>query len=229
MEPILVDQVDLTIDTESLFARLRLPADSPYRPEVMRLVHEAQAIARPKGVYGVAYIEEKGEDHVVIDGIRFDSRVLRVNLEEANRVFPQIATCGVELHQWSESIEDVLFSYWADAIKEMALRAAGTAVNAQLEERFRPGKTSRMSPGSLADWPIRQQRPLFDLFGDVEALIGVRLTDSFLMVPNKSTSGIRFPKEGSFESCQLCPRESCPGRRARFDPTLYEREYGHKA
>ena len=51
--------------------------------------------------------------------------------------------------------------------------------------------------------------------------MGVRLTDSFLMVPNKSVSGIFFPAEVTFTSCQLCQRGVCPGRRAPFDPKLH--------
>jgi hypothetical protein len=53
----------------------------------------------------------------------------------------------------------------------------------------------------------------------------VELTDSFLMVPNKSVSGLRFPTETSVENCQLCPREVCPGRRTPYDPKLYEQRY----
>jgi len=45
------------------------------------------------------------------------------------------------------------------------------------------------------------------------------------MVPVKSVSGILFPTEESFASCQLCPREVCPGRRAPYDPDLYDAKY----
>ena len=72
-------------------------------------------------------------------------------------------------------------------------------------------------------WPIEQQRELFALLGDVEGLIGVRLTASFLMVPTKSVSGLRFASAAEFYSCQLCRREKCPGRRAPFDRALWQR------
>jgi hypothetical protein len=42
------------------------------------------------------------------------------------------------------------------------------------------------------------------------------LTDSLLMVPRKSISGILFPSEEGFVACQLCERERCPGRKAPF-------------
>jgi hypothetical protein len=82
-----------------------------------------------------------------------------------------------------------------------------------------------MNPGSLAEWPIGEQKLLFGLLGKVEELIGVQLTDSFLMLPIKTVSGIRFPKEGTYENCQLCPRQKCPGRKARYDEGLYQRKY----
>ncbi|MFW5768460.1 MAG: vitamin B12 dependent methionine synthase, partial [Spirochaetota bacterium] len=59
--------------------------------------------------------------------------------------------------------------------------------------------------------------------GNVDDLIGVTLTDSFLMMPNKTVSGIRFPNEVGFESCELCHREDCPGRRADFNQELWEK------
>jgi hypothetical protein len=78
-----------------------------------------------------------------------------------------------------------------------------------------------MSPGSLEDWPISEQPKLFSLFGDTERSVGVKLTDSLLMIPRKSISGILFPSEEGFVSCRLCPRENCPSRKA-----LYDREAG---
>jgi hypothetical protein len=192
------------------------------------LVDQAQVLGRPKALYGVAYVDSKEDDLVVIEGVTFTSRVLRVNLEQAHRVFAYVVTCGTELEEWSQSIDDMLQNYWADAIKHSALHAARTALLDHLCETYRLGSTSTMNPGSLADWPIQQQRPLFALLGDVEGAIGVHLTDSLLMIPSKSVSGIRFPTEESFESCQLCPREQCPGRRAAYQPSLYEEKYvGH--
>ena len=38
----------------------------------------------------------------------------------------------------------------------------------------------------------------------------------------KSISGIRFPTEIDFRTCQLCHRENCPSRSASFDPELWE-------
>jgi hypothetical protein len=108
---------------------------------------------------------------------------------------------------------------------EAALRSAWDAVEKRLVHRYQLGRTAVMNPGSLANWPLEEQRLLFRLLGDPHEAIGVQLTDSFLMVPIKSVSGLRFPTEMHYENCQLCPRDPCPGRRAPYDSDLYDRRY----
>ncbi len=221
----IVDAIPFQPDLAELAKRLRLKEGSPYLADLQRLRDEAERIARPKALYKVAFIDAKGDDHVIVDGVTLTSRVLRVNLEHVHRVFPYVATCGVELDQWAHAQDDMLFQYWADVIKEMAVRVAIQALHAHMTACYELGKTAVMSPGSLADWPLPQQRPLFTILGDVEGAIGVTLSDSFLMTPNKSVSGLRFSTDDDFASCQLCPRENCPGRRAPYDETLYDRKY----
>jgi hypothetical protein len=176
----------------------------------------------------MAFIESKGDDTVTVDGVTLTSRVLRVNLEQAHRVFPYAVTCGSELDQWSSKITDMLLKYWAEEIKETVLYMAIDFFKNHLVEYYQLGQLSRMSPGSLADWPIEEQRPLFSLLGNTKDLIGVHLTSSLMMVPTKSVSGIIFPTEFDFTSCQLCPREVCPGRKAAYDKDLYDHKYRKK-
>ncbi len=222
---VVLDDIPFQINLAALLKKLRIKEGSGYVEQVTRMAEDAKAIARPKAYYRMAFVESKGDASVTIDGITFDSRVLRVNMDQAYRAFPYVATCGQEMEEWADTFSDMLERYWADTIKEMALRNAINVLRVRMIERYRLARTSTMAPGSLADWPLTQQRPLFDLLGRVRELIGVQLTDSLLMIPTKSASGIRFPMEESFESCKLCPREVCPGRRAPYDAGLYERKY----
>jgi hypothetical protein len=225
METVVLDQIRYEADIPSLVRRLRVPEDGGDLSELKRLVREAQDVARPKGLYAIGYIEQRGDEQVVIGGTTFTSRILRVNLEHAHRAFLYVATCGTELEAWARSLSDLLQRYWSEAIQEAALREATRALQRDLVERYRPGKTSAMAPGSLGEWPLSEQRALFAALGDVKGAIGVELSESLLMIPAKSVSGIRFPTRESFESCQLCPRADCPGRRAPYDRTLYDRRY----
>lgn len=225
MNSLVLDNTPFQIDTGQLYKSLRIKEGSEFVARLNPLIDKAQAVGKPKAFYQVAFIESRGDDHVIIDEVMLTSRVLRVNLEKAHRVFPFVATCGTELEEWSVAIDDMLERYWADVIKEMALRVALQHLTEHLIDRFQPGKIARMNPGSLPDWPLQEQRPLFALLGKGPEAIGVKLTDSFLMMPIKSVSGIWFPTEESFESCLLCPREKCPGRRAPYDHTLYHQRY----
>ena len=225
MDSIILDSMPFQIDLEQLKKTLRIKEGSGMQEKVEAMAREAQAVGRPKGCYRVAYVESKGNDELIIEGVKFSSRVLRVNLDKVFRVFPYVTTCGLELEEWSKSVDGILGQYWAETIKEMTVRATVRHLGDYLMERYQPGKMSRMNPGSLPDWPLSEQKPLFTVLGEGPSTIGVQLRDSFLMVPVKTVSGIFFPTEERFESCQLCPRENCPGRRAPYDPELFDRKY----
>lgn len=220
-----LDAIPFEIDRVRLRRALHVEDTPALYDEVEALAREAETAARPKAVYKLAVVEHRTDESVAIDGVAFTSRVLRVNLEGLHRVFPYVATCGMELEEWSQGLDDVMKRFWADTIKETALREALKAVGEHLTGAYRTGRRSAMSPGSLPNWPIEQQMPLFELFRGEAATIGVQLTESCLMFPVKSVSGLWFEREKDFVNCQLCPRENCPGRRAAYDPDLFEREY----
>lgn len=220
-----LDDIHFDLDRAELLKQTRLKARSELAEELWPLAEDGARRARPKALYLVAYVSDRGDDFVDVEGTRFTSRILRVNLDKAHRVFPHLATCGMELQEWAAHIEDPLHRYWAEMVKQLALTTATKALTAHITATYAPGDTSAMNPGSLPDWPIEQQRALFSLFGAGAQRIGVQLSESLLMVPTKSVSGIRFPTTEHFESCQLCPRENCPGRRAPFEPTLSGAKY----
>ena len=223
MDTVVLNNIRCEIDPAKLQKKLHIKENNPHLFEIQKIVAEAQLIARPKVVYKRSSIEEKGDNFVVIDGIKFTSRILRVNLEDTSMVFPYVVTCGTELEVWSKQFENIFVSYCADTIKEMVLYSARQEFEAFLDKEFDLGHAVNMNPGSLPDWPIQEQKPLFELLGNLEKLIGVQLTDSYFLLPIKTVSGIRFPKEGTFESCQLCPREKCPNRKAPYDEEMHLR------
>jgi hypothetical protein len=129
------------------------------------------------------------------------------------------------LEDWADSQPDMLDRFYADGINQAVLASASGSLIAHLNATYSLAQSAVMNPGSLGDWPIGQQRPLFELIGDTLGAIGVELLPSYLMTPTKSVSGILYPTEETFASCQLCPRENCPNRRAPYDPELFDRKY----
>ena len=205
-----ISHIPFDLDVNALMEKVHVEPDSDDAREFASFVDRARAIARPKAVYRECFIDAKGrDDTVTIGGMVFGSRTLRRNLDKAERVFAYVATCGRDLDGRT---------YFLGALQHL---------DAHLRRRYRLGKTASMSPGSgdADTWPLEQQRELFTLLGgmnEVRQQSGVELTPSLLMVPNKTVSGIRFPTETDFRSCQVCHRENCPSRSVPFDGKLWE-------
>ncbi len=216
-----LNSIPISMEPEKVLKLMRMRSRNKYvEKTVEELVEVARPIAKPKAIYEISYINGKNGDSLSIDGVRFTSRVLRINLDKVERVFPYIATCGTELEEIAVPSDDLMKSFCLDVIKTMVLRSAITYLSDYLARYYALGNMSHMNPGSLESWPISQQKELFSLFSNVEELIGVKLTETSVMFPLKSVSGIYFSTEIKFESCQLCPREKCIGRRAPYDPEL---------
>jgi len=217
-----LDDIPVYLEVEEVLEWLHINKESELN-DIQELVKIANSVIKPKAVYKVSYVDNKSEDTINIGGIRLTSRILRINLDKVERIFPYIVTIGKELEDRAASFDDFLKQFYLDKIGDKALNSARKYLEDYLKRNYKLGQMSRMSPGSLEDWPITQQRELFSIFGNVEELIGVKLTNSLLMIPRKSVSGIYFPTEVPFYSCQLCPRKNCKERKAPYDKNLEER------
>jgi len=224
-----LDNIPVKLDLEVVSKRMRLRSKNEGMIESIReLLELAGSVAKPKAVYEVSYVENKNGDSLEIGGVKFTSRVLRVNLDKVERVFPYVVTCGRELDEVDIPSHEFMKSYLMDQIKETAVVLARQYLEDYLKKQYVLGRMSRIAPGAGAmdDWPITQQKELFSLFGNVEELIGVKLNERCLMIPIKSVSGILFPTEIKFESCQICPREGCQGRRTPYDAEMVKKYRG---
>lgn len=221
MEPVVLDNIFFSVDQPDLLHELHVKKS--YFNEFKALVEQASALARPKAVYKKAVLEASGDNYVVIDGVKLNSRVVRVNLQGVSEFFPAIVTCGKELADWANSFNDMLLNFWANALSEKAMRLAKEALDVHLKENYQIDSIAQMNPGSVVDWSILEQPKLFEIIGNVQELIGVELTSSSLILPMKSVSGIWFPND-KYENCMLCPK-NCPNRKAAYDPEMYDSIY----
>ena len=225
MDPVILDQINFNPAPGNLLKKMRVKPGSNQEELLLKLLDEGRQIAKTKAIYSIAGIDEHLDDGVVLEGTRIKSKVMAVNLIEVHRVFPYIVTAGRELYEWTQSKDDMLDKYFADQISQNALHAAEKILLSHLKDKYQLGKTSSLNPGSLKDWPITGQLPLFKLLGDPMQTIGVELMESMLMIPNQTVSGLRYSSESDFLSCELCPREKCSHRRARYDEALLREKY----
>ena len=218
----ILNPLPVQVDLRSIRECAHVPQGEENR--LLSLIAAAQSVMAAKAVYKVSYIDSKAEDSVIIDGVLFRTKVLRKHLDKVERVFPYVVTIGSGLEDMEKASGGPLEKYYLDLIGNAAVVQARDQIRKRLGTRYAIQRLSYLGPGQLKDWPLIEQRPLFSLLGDVESAVGVTLSNDLLMIPRKSLSGIYFPTEIPFMACQLCPKESCPSRKALYDEKL-AREY----
>jgi hypothetical protein len=216
--------IPFELDAEALMDSLQIPAEGEMADSLHNLVALAGEHGNPKALYGEVYVTERDGDTLQAGPVTFTSRALVRNTAESERLFPFVSTCGHEMDEVFDAKGDFILEFWWDAIKAEMLLAANHYLNTRMRSQYRLGKTATMSPGSgdATVWPIEQQRELFELLGGVRDDIGVTLTDSCLMLPNKTVSGVVFLTQKDYQACEVCHRVDCVGRRAPFNQTLWE-------
>ena len=217
-----VGHLDDTSIPEKDRTKLLSLANEEFSDELADMIDEAIPFADPVVLFGICPVTAE-KNQVQVNGITIPSEIAFDKLHGKNRCFPYICTCGTALEKWSKQYAgDLLSEYWADEIKKYFLMRIRVEMNTWLKEQFKTGgHLASLNPGSIAAWPISGQAELFAVLGGREFVrerIGVIYTDSFLMLPSKSVSGIAFESETFYENCQYCPIENCPGRRAKRLP-----------
>lgn len=211
-----IENIPVKLDADALVKGLRIRRNVEYfRDKLDSLIETINPVMNPKAVYLVSFVDKIEGDSVTIGETVFTSKVVRMNLENVGRVFPYIVTAGVELDtvELSKGQSAMLL----DQVKNAVVTKANLYLRNFITEKYGIKRISSVGPGRLDEWPITQQRELFSLLGDNVDRIGVSLTKTCLMVPVKTVSGLLFPSEAGFESCELCSREKCMGRRAAFN------------
>lgn len=147
-------------------------------------------------------------------------KIIAHQLQDATLFLIFTATVGEEFDLWMEQLKregDMLKVYIADAIGSALVEKVADLMEADLQSRLDSvdlHHTLRFSPG-YCGWHLSGQKELFSLFPS-STPCGIRLTESCLMLPIKSVSGvIGVGKEVKPQqySCGLCDYAMCYKRR----------------
>lgn len=176
----------------------------------------AVRLARPKAAFMVISPDILDDGAVRFGEVVFKSGLMVRQLSGLPLAFPYVATCGRELAEWTAALTG-LEQFMADTAMLLALRQGVRQLEEHITRRYDLPQVSAMNPGSLPkEWPITEQRPLFELMGDLPQQIGVSLLPSLLMDPGKSVSGVYFETAEKYHNCQLCTKHDCPGRKVPY-------------
>ncbi len=225
---------DIPVDftAEEFAALCKISPESPAFEAVEDSIDDIRKYARPKSVIRWADVNVADGPPVAdgspvtdgarvsVNGVVFSSLVLADKLKGLGRVFLSVITAGHGLEESGLFEGDPML----DTFDGGLLAYATTWTIREMKERYGFDGASMLNPGSLPDWPIRNNFALFDIIGNVEE-IGVTLREDGYMKPWNTTSHIHFPGHG-YQNCSLCKRYDCVGRRAKFDRAEYVRIFG---
>lgn len=204
-------QISLADVYEQMGYRDAEPDEATQR-ETLAVIGEVQGWLRPRFCY-----------QVVSQQPDFDmGRIILRQLHGAEAYVLFICTSGMEFEAYQQRLKDagdMVRIFIADALGSVIAEKTADRMEEHLQESIDKlgwQHTNRFSPG-YCGWHVSQQQRLFPLFQGHTC--GVTLTDSSLMVPIKSVSGIvGIGKEVRRldYSCGLCDFKQCYKRRSKL-------------
>jgi hypothetical protein len=212
------------VTTEQVFCDIGYAAGSEPTPRVASLINdhldEAQQLVKPSYSYLIRRVElVYGASVILEDGTVFHSQILARTLEKAEEVIVFALTIGSELEDEATRLAReglILQATMLETIGSLYTEQLADWVEARIGDLAHAwGRTAsrRFSPG-YCDWDVSQQRAVFSMLG--EDCAGIHLTDSCLMIPRKSMSGIIGIGDSDindYNPCATCDKHDCVGRR----------------
>jgi hypothetical protein len=150
-------------------------------------------------------------------------RIIHNQLGDPEKVAMFICTAGAGIGEWSKELMqggDLMKGYVVDVIGSEIVEEAMDKIQDALENEMRLSGlkiTDRFSPG-YCGWQVSEQPKLFSMFPP--DFCGVSLTESCLMYPIKSVSGIiGIGKEAERKGniCSFCEMKNCIYRNKRYE------------
>jgi hypothetical protein len=173
----------------------------------------------PIGGFALFQVESSDEAHTVINGVELQTDlIIGRTLAGATYLAVFAGTIGHMLEENADRFMragDTLLGYLSDLAGSTAAEKVAAAVHARvkeyaLSEGFTAG--NRYSPG-YCGWDVAEQKKIFSLLPD--GFCGIRVTDSSMMLPVKSVSGV-IPVGVRVQhrpyACASCTRRECVRR-----------------
>jgi len=144
-------------------------------------------------ILSVHSVEHRRNDIAVDDIVFHVDKIIAAQFRKAESAALFVCTIGPGMETWAKECShsgDMVMSYFIDAAASAIAEQTAEAFHNNLEQRMNErGQhvTNRYSPG-YCGWATAEQQVLFSFFP--KSFCGITLTESSLMVPRKSVSGI---------------------------------------
>lgn len=143
------------------------------------------------------------------------SKIVVTQFKNATSLALFVCTAGEKISEYAKQIAnggDPMLSYIFDVIGSLTVEKAMIKITKSLELKMAQNDlciSDRFSPG-YCEWSVAEQKQLFSLLP--ENFCGITLSDSFLMSPIKSVSGMIAIGKGLKQKgyqCRWCNDKSC--------------------
>lgn len=210
---------DLNINKQELYLLMgygnHIPNDEILH-SIDQMINELSGTCKPRCGYAIHTGEITGREHIKIqDTTLKPGRIITTAMRNADYYALFTATAGSSFDNWFDHLkqkDDIVKTFIADALGSVIAESAVSWLMRQLEEEAnREGMliSNNYSPG-YCDWLLIDQQKLFSLLPP--NISGIQLTDSSLMLPIKSVSGIvaigKNVKKRPY-GCDICTMTTC--------------------
>jgi len=212
---------ELSLDIEYLSAMLGFPDGNlpePFDEYVERAIHEAELLCDIRGAFCFSANSKfsANNSHILVEGLEFGiGKTVAKELRNATSAALFICTAGEGISCRSQDLlagDDPVLGYVFDLLGSMIVESAADKLQMEIKQMaLSEGMliTNRYSPG-YCNWSVADQHKLFSFFP--EKCCGISLTESALMHPIKSVSGIiGMGEKVKFRdyTCDLCSLVEC--------------------
>lgn len=184
------EKYPFSYDMESLDKELHLRGNEAMLDILEAIYKMVEKITRPKAIYFEARITEKTDESVKINGVPFESQLLRGYVNQGDPIFPYIVTVGTELDDYAKTLKDPMKLFMIDEVMNLLVNTGKVFVADRVKEATGWQSVQDYVPGNGEEWSTVEQKRLFDLFAGETAKIGVTLGDNYFVLPGRSTIGV---------------------------------------
>lgn len=211
---------DLTLDRQEIYRTLGYGDNIP-EPEILGMLDEVlaqtQRICKPRILYRICRGQILTPLHIGIGGVNFrPGKIITDSLAGSESFCLFVATAGREFEEFRHTYKqagDCVREFIADSLGSVVAEACVAQIEKHLDKELHAPHTYPYSPG-YCGWRVSEQQLLFGMLP--EHPCGIELTESSLMYPIKSISGIigigsRIERKPY--GCAICRNTNCYKRR----------------
>ena len=201
MLPVKIQYIPVEMPLKQIYSRLGFRQLSTKlsgkdRAKIDAVLQEGLMTCSLSGVYVRKKIAQQDEKGLTLEGgIRWESRKLAEFLSGSEDVFLIGATAGQEVVDLRErylaeekTYQAVILDAFASEMVESAVQWIHDYLNNSLRKELKCVSSRRYSPG-YGDFSLENQIAFAEML-DLEANLGVRLNDHYLLLPEKSVTAV---------------------------------------